>query len=127
MDINKIKAVPEKHRMSVHLAIRVSPDIKNWLVENHYSPTAIFHEAIKEIGYTRDDGENIIPTEAELIEQSKDNPDENPGEVYYIKQRVNTRHGWRTKLIKQYTKKGVGHGKSIGLAYRDIQRRKNRR
>jgi len=123
MDITKIKAIPEKHRMSVHLTIRVSPGIKNWLVENHYSPTAIFHEAIKEIGYKRDDGEDLILSEVEQVEEQ---PRDNPEESYYIKQRVETRNGWRTKLIPQFRPKKYGrrYAKRPGLAHRDMHRRK---
>ena len=51
MDPNKVKSMPRRHRRTVHLTIRVSPDIKNWLRENEYSTTAIFYEAIKELGY----------------------------------------------------------------------------
>jgi len=51
MDSQKVKSTPRKHRRSAHLTIRISPDIKNWLKEKGYSPTAIFYEAIKELGY----------------------------------------------------------------------------
>ena len=51
MDPQKVKSTLRKHRRSVHLTIRVSPDIKYWLREKGYSPTAIFYEAIKDLGY----------------------------------------------------------------------------
>jgi hypothetical protein len=51
MDPQKVKSTPRKHRRSAHLTIRVSPDIQIWLRENEYSPTAIFYEAIRELGY----------------------------------------------------------------------------
>jgi hypothetical protein len=51
MDPQKVKSTPREHRRSAHLTIRISPDIKNWLRKNGYSPTAIFYEAIKELGY----------------------------------------------------------------------------
>ncbi len=51
MDPQKVKYTPRIHRRSVHLTIRVSPDTKNWLRENEYSPTSIFYEAIRELGY----------------------------------------------------------------------------
>lgn len=54
MDINKIKSIPREHRRTVHLTLRVTPHIKKWLIENRYSPTAIFHEAIKELGYKQE-------------------------------------------------------------------------
>ena len=51
MDQNKVKSILRRHRRTVHLTIRVSPDIKDWVRENEYSPTAIFYEAIRELGY----------------------------------------------------------------------------
>jgi hypothetical protein len=51
MDPNRVKSAHRKHRRTVHLTIRVSPDIKNWLKKNEYSQTAIFYEAIRELGY----------------------------------------------------------------------------
>ena len=53
MDPQKVKSTPKQHRRSIHLTLRVSPDIKNWLRENQYSPTAIFYEAIRELGYKK--------------------------------------------------------------------------
>jgi hypothetical protein len=53
MDPEKVKSTPRRHRRSVHLTIRVTPDIKNWLRENEYSPTAVFFEAIRELGYKK--------------------------------------------------------------------------
>jgi hypothetical protein len=51
MDPQKVKTTPRRHRRSAHLTIRVSPDIQKWLREKEYSPTAIFYEAIRELGY----------------------------------------------------------------------------
>ena len=53
MDPKRVKSTPKQHRRTVHLTVRVSPDIKNWLRNNRYSPTAIFYEAIRELGYNR--------------------------------------------------------------------------
>ena len=53
MDPQKVKSKPRKHRRTVHLTIRVSPDIKIWMKQNNFSPTAIFYEAIKELGYKK--------------------------------------------------------------------------
>lgn len=53
MDPQRVKSTPRIHRRTAHLTIRVSPDIKNWLREKEYSPTAIFYEAIRELGYTQ--------------------------------------------------------------------------
>jgi len=54
MDPQKVKSTPREHRRSAHLTIRVSPDIQKWLREKGYSPTAIFYEAIKELGYYKE-------------------------------------------------------------------------
>ena len=51
MDPQNVKSTPRRHRRSAHLTIRVSPDIQKWLREKEYSPTAIFYEAIRELGY----------------------------------------------------------------------------
>jgi len=47
--------MPKKHRRKRHITIRVTEDVSDWLRENDYSPSAIFYEAIKEIGYKRGD------------------------------------------------------------------------
>ena len=117
MDIEKIKSTPDKHRMSVHLTLRVSPDIKNWLVENNYSATAIFHEAIKELGYEKDVTLDV-EDKAEFDEDNK---------VYYIKQRVKTRHGWRTKLVTQTKPKKYGKRKGNIQAQRKRRKIRSRR
>jgi len=50
MDIDKIKK-RNGQKKSVHITIRVTPQISKWLRENNYSPTGIFNEAIKMLGY----------------------------------------------------------------------------
>jgi len=37
-----------------HITIRITEDISKWLRQNNYSPTAVFNEAIKDLGYKRD-------------------------------------------------------------------------
>ena len=44
----KKRSVRERTR---HLTIRVTEDVSYWLKKNQYSPTAIFNEAVKELGY----------------------------------------------------------------------------
>ncbi|MDP7197921.1 MAG: hypothetical protein QF864_17275 [SAR202 cluster bacterium] len=51
MNPRRVKSTPRRHRRTVHLTVRISPDIKRWLRKNEYSPTSIFYEAIKELGY----------------------------------------------------------------------------
>ncbi|MBW2966836.1 hypothetical protein KY342_07065 [Candidatus Woesearchaeota archaeon] len=55
MNPEKVRSVPRNHRRSIHLTVRVSPDIKNWLKRNRFSATKIFYEAIKELGYKKEE------------------------------------------------------------------------
>ncbi len=57
MDPERVRSIPREYRRTEHITLRVSPDIRNWLRQNRFSPTAIFHEAIKELGYRRKDRE----------------------------------------------------------------------
>ena len=50
MDPNKCKRRIERTK---HITIRITEDVSYWLKKNHYSPTAIFNEAIKELGYKK--------------------------------------------------------------------------
>ncbi len=52
MDPNSCKKRSKRERTK-HITIRINEDISYWLKKNHYSPTAIFHEAIKELGYRK--------------------------------------------------------------------------
>ncbi|KKM04549.1 hypothetical protein LCGC14_1763110 [marine sediment metagenome] len=38
-----------------HITIRISEDVSQWMRKKGFSPTAIFNEAIKELGYKRND------------------------------------------------------------------------
>jgi hypothetical protein len=40
-----------KERAVVSINIRVTKQVSKWLSENKYSPTAIFNEAIKDLGF----------------------------------------------------------------------------
>lgn len=57
MDINNC-VKRENHRKSVIMNIRITKDISRWMKEKNLSPTAIFYEAIKELGYKPKGGEN---------------------------------------------------------------------
>jgi len=50
MDIELCKRNP-RHRKKMHIAIRITYDMDRWLAENNFSPTRIFYQAIKELGY----------------------------------------------------------------------------
>mgnify|MGYP001191180980 CR=1 FL=1 len=130
MDAEKVKSIPEKYRRSVHLTLRVSPDIKNWLVENSFSATSIFHEAIKELGYEKSSASDL---EEDVVDPNpkrlRDEPlqDNESNELYYAKQRVKTRHGYRTMLIQQYRPKKYGRGKGNIQAQRKRAKNRHRR
>jgi len=47
IDKNKIIRRPRRKLIS----IRISYDLDRWLKKNNYSPTAILHEACRELGY----------------------------------------------------------------------------
>lgn len=51
MNIERIKRKPRNHRKSALISIRITPAVSNWLRDNNYSPTGIFEEAIKDLGY----------------------------------------------------------------------------
>ena len=51
MDPERVLATHPRHRRTIHLTIRVSPEIRHWLREKRFSATKIFYEAIKELGY----------------------------------------------------------------------------
>ena len=47
MDMEKIKRKNVKAGPKVNINIKVSADVFKWLKEKNYSPTGIFHEALK--------------------------------------------------------------------------------
>ena len=51
MDPKKVKSPERQHRRTIHITVRVSPDVMRWLKEKRFSSTKIFHEAIRELGY----------------------------------------------------------------------------
>jgi len=54
MDINKIKKKKRKSRKSILITIRITPEMSKWLKGEDYSPTGIFYEAVKDLGYNKD-------------------------------------------------------------------------
>jgi len=54
MNPENVKSAPKKHRKTELVTIRISPDIKSWLIENDFSQTGIFYEAIKDLGYKKE-------------------------------------------------------------------------
>lgn len=57
MDVQKIKRKPNGRRRSILISIRISPAISKWLKDNEYSPTGIFYESIRDLGF-KDGDEN---------------------------------------------------------------------
>ena len=51
MDKEKVKRIPSKEVKRININIKISKSVSDWLKENTYSPTGIFNEAIKELGY----------------------------------------------------------------------------
>jgi hypothetical protein len=49
MNPNNCRTKPR--RETRHITIRIDEDTLHWLKRNRYSATAIFREAIKELGY----------------------------------------------------------------------------
>lgn len=47
------KAIIRRHKptKTVMLTIRITPEVSKWLKENDYSPTGIFNQACKLLGY----------------------------------------------------------------------------
>lgn len=53
--MNKKNCKYTKRGPKAHISIRISDDVKKWLKQNNFSPTAIFKEAINELGYDKND------------------------------------------------------------------------
>lgn len=52
MDIKNIKTkIPLNKKKDIPINIRIDKDVSDWLKEKEYSPTGIFNEAIKDLGY----------------------------------------------------------------------------
>ena len=51
MDIQNIIRKYRRGRKTVLITIRVTPEISDWLKNKDYSPTGIFYEAIKQLGF----------------------------------------------------------------------------
>ena len=50
MEINNIQRRNNGNK-TVLITIRITPQISKWLREKNYSPTGIFYEALKDLGY----------------------------------------------------------------------------
>ena len=54
---NLIKKTPKPGVKNVIISMRVTTHIKKWLKEKNYTPSALFYEALKEIGYKEEKNE----------------------------------------------------------------------
>lgn len=50
MNVDNVKRKSNKDR-SVGVYIRISQELSDWLKKKDFSPTAVFLEAVKELGY----------------------------------------------------------------------------
>ena len=50
MDLGNIKR-RKTNKKSILISIRITPELSKWLKEKDYSPTGIFYEALKELGW----------------------------------------------------------------------------
>lgn len=50
MDVNKCK-IRSKGKRTMQVTIRITKDLSEWLKDNKLSPTGIFNEAVKDLGY----------------------------------------------------------------------------
>lgn len=49
--MNKKNCKYKKKGIKSHISIRISDDVKKWIKKNKFSPTAIFNEALRDLGY----------------------------------------------------------------------------
>lgn len=49
--MNEENVIRRPGRMNVSLSIKISREASKWLKDNNYSPTGIFKEGIKDLGY----------------------------------------------------------------------------
>ncbi len=51
MDIHKIIRKPKEEQRTVLVTIRITPEMSRWLKSKNYSPSSIFNEAVKDLGF----------------------------------------------------------------------------
>ncbi len=51
MDIQNIKT--KRTKKTRLITIRITPEVSKWLKKKDYSPTGIFYEALRQLGYNR--------------------------------------------------------------------------
>jgi hypothetical protein len=52
MDIRNVRSRRKSNKTRL-ITIRVTPEISAWLRRKNYSPTGIFYEALRQLGYRR--------------------------------------------------------------------------
>ena len=53
MDMGQIKRKKKEDKKSVLISIRITPKMSRWLKEKNYSPSGIFYEAVRELGFKK--------------------------------------------------------------------------
>ncbi|MBI2102682.1 hypothetical protein HYT55_02490 [Candidatus Woesearchaeota archaeon] len=51
MDAHKIVRKPKDQQRTVLITIRITPEMSLWLKGKNYSPSSIFNEALKDLGF----------------------------------------------------------------------------
>ena len=51
MNIHNVLRIKKRRNKTALITIRITPEISEWLRKKDYSPTGIFYEAIRQLGY----------------------------------------------------------------------------
>jgi len=76
MDLNKIRKKNVNKGPKVNINIKVSASASKWLKEHNYSPTGLFTEAMRELGYS--EVEEAPQEEAPTQDPEASEPSEEP-------------------------------------------------
>ena len=49
--IQNFEIKEKEEKKSIHVTIRITPKMSKWLKDKEYSPTGIFYEAVRDLGY----------------------------------------------------------------------------
>lgn len=51
MEIHQILRKSKEQQRTVLITIRITPEMSAWLKDKNYSPSSIFNEALKDLGF----------------------------------------------------------------------------
>lgn len=54
MNISNVKKKTSNAKKTILINVRITPNLKKWLDKNDFSPTKIFYESVRELGYKDD-------------------------------------------------------------------------